>query len=88
MDYFKYLNRPDEFKIQFLGRLQSDCKFMIESRTGDPALLWAHDIRDQIDLMRALYHSISAPYLHLLQINDSIITGDDLDMIRAAGLPF
>lgn len=58
MDLQEILSRPEEFRYQLLGRLQSDCNYYLGNgnRSADHAL-WAHDEAKQIETMKALWNT-------------------------------
>jgi len=61
------------FRYQMLGRLKSDCDYYLGFGGRSPRVLWAHDEKEQIQLMRMLHKSFSKEekpqFLSLSQIN-------------------
>lgn len=60
------LNQDDTFKYQILGRLQFDC----QAYTGNEERLWAHNVEDHIECMRAVHKNLKVKpeWLSLQQI--------------------
>ena len=58
LDKYK-LNGDDKFRYMMLGRLQSDCKYVLGAAEGDTRHLWVkNDIKTHCALMRELYKSL------------------------------
>lgn len=58
LDKYK-LNGDDKFRYMMLGRLQSDCKYVLGAAKGDTRYLWVKDdIKTHCALMRELYKSL------------------------------
>lgn len=58
LDKYK-LNGDDKFRYMMLGRLQSDCKYVLGAAKGNTRHLWVKDdIKTHCALMRELYKSL------------------------------
>ena len=58
LDKYK-LNGDNKFRYMMLGRLQSDCKYVLGAAEGDTRHLWVkNDIKTHCALMRELYKSL------------------------------
>ena len=58
LDKYK-LNGDDKFRYMMLGRLQSDCKYVLGAAEGNTRHLWVKDdIKTHCALMRELYNSL------------------------------
>ena len=58
LDKYK-LNGDDKFRYMMLGRLQSDCKYVLGAAKGNTRHLWVkNDIKTHCALMRELYKSL------------------------------
>ena len=49
----------DKFKYMLLGRLESDCKYFINTGKTNVKALWSGSVQDHIEDMTALYNSFS-----------------------------
>ena len=52
------INSDDkQFCYMLLDRLRLDCECFLSCDTGNEKILWAHNIKEQIEIMKALYNS-------------------------------
>lgn len=49
----------DKFKYMLLSRLESDCKYFINTGKTNIKALWSGNVKDHIEDMTALYNSFS-----------------------------
>lgn len=69
------LNGGEEFRYMMLDRLRGDCVGYLtigDWRYHEPTRIWAHNQSEQIEIMRALWHSlpIAPEWLTLEQIDE------------------
>lgn len=70
-----HLDKSEDFRYSMLSRLKDECKgYLTEGdwRYKDASRIWAQDEKEQIEIMRALWHSLSEPpkWLTLEQIDE------------------
>ncbi len=69
------LNSSKEFRYMMLSRLQGECIGFITDgdwRYHKPSRIWAQNVAEQIEIMRALWHSlpIAPEWLTLAEIDE------------------
>ena len=60
MEFNEILKKDDQFRYQMLNRLQMDCEYFFGFGQRNPKVLWAKDMEQQIELMKALWNSFPA----------------------------
>lgn len=59
MEQMVFLDQTEQFRTALLGRLRSDCEYFLGAGGRNPHCLWALDVSEQIDTMKALYNSFA-----------------------------
>lgn len=72
-DKHELLSSGLAFKYRMLGRFYSDCEYYLGFGGRSANCLWAHDEKEQINLMRLIYNSFSKDEL------PNFITKEDID---------
>ena len=49
--------KDESFRYSLLSRMQQDCKYYLGLGNRDEMYLWAHGVKDHIEIMRQLYDS-------------------------------
>lgn len=58
-EYKDILKGDERFRYQMLSRLQGDCNYYLGYGNRNPKVLWAQNVKEQIELMKALWKSFA-----------------------------
>lgn len=59
-EYKDILKGDERFRYQMLSRLQGDCNYYLGYGNRNPKVLWAQNVKEQIELMKALWKSFAS----------------------------
>lgn len=52
-------NDDEEYLYQLLDRLKSDCDYYLNNGNRDESVLWAGNVKDQLEMMKEVYNSLN-----------------------------